>query len=278
MAEKQDERHGLSDLQNNSYNFLELKELRRQAYVDALMATRSGKTIVGYFGADVPELMIHQYGALAAPIMGLDGHVFQFDDENSTLDRYCDVIRSTLVYLQKDKCPLQHAAKAYVIGGSCSLMYEAINKATEKPVFYYSDNDHALAKWLVELLGSDQMTSQMNDISQIFSEISRRLNDLKKANISGYNLWLLNTYISYVLDPVKRIELLDEVTQSCELEPKFQERRSILAVCPAGIGEKIAKVEFNPDYQISPHLQEEYIADYGYEKCFFSAQCRFDYS
>ena len=33
------------------------------------------------------------------------------------------------------------------------------------------------------------------------------------------------------IDPVKRIELLDEVTQSCELEPKFRSDVD-LAVCP----------------------------------------------
>ncbi|HHX37277.1 MAG TPA: hypothetical protein GX717_04770, partial [Clostridiaceae bacterium] len=187
-------------MKQNTIPFEKMPELRRKAYVDALLATRAGKTIIGYFGADVPEYIIHDCGAYAVPVMGLDGYIFSHNEpEEQQVDCVCDVIRSTLTYLKKDKCPLQHASSAYVLGGSCPEMYKAIRAATDKPVYQFMGDERALETWLREILDNPvvkQTTSQ-----NIFREINNRLNRMATQGISGRDLWLTVTYVNYILEP-----------------------------------------------------------------------------
>ncbi|HHX37705.1 MAG TPA: hypothetical protein GX717_06975, partial [Clostridiaceae bacterium] len=68
--------------------------------------------------------------------------------------------------------------------------------------------------------------------------------------------------------------ILEELGDQCNVN---KPRRSIRAVCPAGIGDQIAACEPDEHFVIEAQLAPQEIADYGYHGCFKQAKCRFRY-
>ena len=117
-------------------------DLRREAYVDATLRMQADDNIVGVFGSAyseaqspvIDEALIYGCGLVPAPIVGVDAFIFKHGDYPA-----CDAIKSTMVYLTTQKCPLLYSSKMYVLDGCCPAVETAFRQCTQKTVHIYND-------------------------------------------------------------------------------------------------------------------------------------------
>ena len=89
-------------------------ELRREAYIDATLRMQANDNIIGVFGSAyseaqspvIDEAIIYGCGLVPVPIVGVDAFIFKHGDYPA-----CDAIKSTMVYLTTQKCPLLYSSK-----------------------------------------------------------------------------------------------------------------------------------------------------------------------
>lgn len=55
--------------------FEELEELRREAYVRAVVRASETHDVVGYIGSGIPVGLFHALGLMAIPVHGVDGDI-----------------------------------------------------------------------------------------------------------------------------------------------------------------------------------------------------------
>ena len=67
---------------------------------------------------------------------GLDSHIFSFGEYDG-----CDLVKSTIIYLKTEKCPLLFSAKMYVVEDFCDHFIESLQGETEKPICVYRNED-----------------------------------------------------------------------------------------------------------------------------------------
>ncbi|QQK08300.1 hypothetical protein [Miniphocaeibacter halophilus] len=111
----------------------QLLELRKTAFVDCIMKKMETDNIIGVFGENFDQALLYGYGLIPIPIIGLDSYIFDYGYIEG-----CDPIRSTMVYLETEKCPLLFSSKMYILDGSCPKIEEEFLKRTEKTVYRYS--------------------------------------------------------------------------------------------------------------------------------------------
>ena len=117
-------------------------DLRREAYVDATLRMQADDNIVGVFGSAyseaqspvIDEALIYSCGLVPVPIVGVDAFIFKHGDYPA-----CDAIKSTMVYLTTQKCPLLYSSKMYVLDGCCPAVETAFRQCTQKTVHIYND-------------------------------------------------------------------------------------------------------------------------------------------
>ena len=232
-------------------------DLRREAYVDATLRMQADDNIVGMFGSAysaaqspvIDEALIYGCGLVPVPIVGVDAYIFKHGDYPA-----CDAIKSTMVYLTTQKCPLLYSSKMYVLDGYCPAVEAAFRKCTQKPVHVYEDAEK-LKTVLQQVYGCKYSAVRYQEAQSAFATLNSLLQQLEQSTLSGNDFGVLAFYSRFIFDPKERIAFL---TRACELlssvpnckpsvcSDRSPEKRAPVSIhCPDGIIQKITPAAGN---------------------------------
>lgn len=223
-------------------------DLRREAYVDATLRMQADDNIVGVFGSAyseaqspvIDEALIYGCGLVPVPIVGVDAFIFKHGDYPA-----CDVIKSTMVYLTTQKCPLLYSSKMYVLDGCCPAVETAFRHCTQKLVHIY--NDAATLKTVLQqVYGCEYSATRYQESKSAFLALNRLLQQLEQSALSGNDFGVLAFYSRFIFKLEERIAFLARV---CELFSSAatwehsshspEKREPVSLHCPDGIIQKI---------------------------------------
>ena len=223
-------------------------DLRREAYVDATLRMQADDNIVGVFGSAyseaqspvIDEALIYGCGLVPVPIVGVDAFIFKHGDYPA-----CDAIKSTMVYLTTQKCPLLYSSKMYVLDGCCPAVETAFRQCTQKPVHIYNDAE-TLKTVLQQVYGCEYSAARYQDAKSAFVTLSGLLQQLEQSALSGNDFGVLAFYSRFIFELEERIAFL---TRVCELlssaatgehsSHSLEKRVPVSIHCPDGIIRKI---------------------------------------
>ena len=225
-------------------------DLRRDAYVDATLRMQADDNIVGIFGSAyssaqspiIDEALIYGYELVPVPVAGVDAFIFKHGDYPG-----CDVIKSTMVYLTTQKCPLLYSSKMYVLDGCCSAVEAAFRQCTKKTVHRYQ-SAAALHAVLQEVYGKTYSASRYEQARASFTQLNTVLHHLEHSSLSGNELGAVGFYSRFIFDLDERIAFLTRVHALLAEEDGEQVKNSaashsvrvpVRAYCPDGIIQKI---------------------------------------
>ena len=226
-------------------------DLRREAYVDATLRMQADDNIVGVFGSAyseaqspvIDEALIYGCGLVPVPIVGVDAFIFKHGDYSA-----CDAIKSTMVYLTTQKCPLLYSSKMYVLDGCCPAVETAFRQCTQKTVHIYNDAE-TLKTVLQQVYDCEYSAARYQEAKSAFVTLNTLLHRLEQSPLSGNDFGVLSFYSRFIFELEERIAFL---TRVCELlssaatgEPSTSsshspEKRAPVSIhCPDGIIQKI---------------------------------------
>ena len=223
-------------------------DLRREAYIDATLRMQADDNIVGVFGSAysaaqspvIDEALIYGCGLVPVPIVGVDAFIFKHGDYPA-----CDTIKSTMVYLTTQKCPLLYSSKMYVLDGCCPVVETAFRQCTQKPVHIYKDAV-TLKTVLQQVYGCEYSAARYQEAKSAFLILSGLLQQLEQSVLSGNEFGVLAFYSRFIFELEERIAFL---TRVCELlssaahgEPFAYPPKKRIPVsmhCPDGIIQKM---------------------------------------
>lgn len=223
-------------------------DLRREAYVDATLRMQADDNIVGVFGSAyseaqspvIDEALIYGCGLVPVPIVGVDAFIFKHGDYPA-----CDVIKSTMVYLTTQKCPLLYSSKMYVLDGCCPAVETAFRHCTQKLVHIY--NDAATLKTVLQqVYGCEYSATRYQESKSAFLTLNRLLQQLEQSALSGNDFGVLAFYSRFIFKLEERIAFLARVCElfssaaTWEHSSHSPEKREPVSIhCPDGIIQKI---------------------------------------
>lgn len=223
-------------------------DLRREAYVDATLRMQADDNIVGVFGSAyseaqspvIDEALIYGCGLVPVPIVGVDAFIFKHGDYPA-----CDVIKSTMVYLTTQKCPLLYSSKMYVLDGCCPAVETAFRHCTQKLVHIY--NDAATLKTVLQqVYGCEYSATCYQESKSAFLTLNRLLQQLEQSALSGNDFGVLAFYSRFIFKLEERIAFLARVCKlfssaaTWEHSSHSPEKREPVSIhCPDGIIQKI---------------------------------------
>ena len=225
-----------------------IRDSRREAYVDATLRMQADDNIVGVFGSVyseaqspvIDEALIYGCGLVPVPIVGVDAFIFKHGDYPA-----CDAIKSTMVYLTTQKCPLLYSSKMYVLDGCCPAVETAFRQCTQKPVHIYNDAE-TLKTVLQQVYGREYSASRYQEAKSAFLMLSGLLQQLEQSALSGNDFGVLAFYSRFIFELEERIAFLTRVCEllssaaTCEHSSYSPEKRVPVSIhCPDGIIQKI---------------------------------------
>lgn len=256
-------------------------DLRREAYVDATLRMQADDNIVGMFGSAysaaqspvIDEALIYGCGLVPAPIVGVDAYIFKHGDYPA-----CDAIKSTMVYLTTQKCPLLYSSKMYVLDGCCPAVEAAFRKCTQKPVHVYEDAEK-LKTVLQQVYGCKYSAVRYQEAQSAFATLNSLLQQLEQSTLSGNDFGVLAFYSRFIFKLEERIAFLTRVCELLSSEPHCElstrsarspEKRTPVSIyCPDGIIQKITPAAGN--YFKPVRVQPGSSADIACTGCIYPA-------
>ena len=109
------------------------KDLRRNAYVDAVTLKLSKNNVLGYFAKDIDEAFLMSYGLVCYPIGSTDTEILAYGDYVT-----CDMISATTIYMTTKKCPLIYSSKMFIIEKICKRFNEVFTSNCDRLVYEFS--------------------------------------------------------------------------------------------------------------------------------------------
>ena len=245
-----------------------LIELRRNAYIECTENYLSTGTVAGIFGDSLPEQLFYACGVTPVPLEGVDAHIFKFGKENEGAG-LCDVIKSTLIYLTTQKCPILYSCKMYVLQNTCKRFIDALKANTEKPVYVYN-NEAELVQTLCAVYGTQYDEAKRQGAKADLDYIENVLTKIKYySDASAEECFLLEFYSKYMTDLSMRKAYFASLEQRLPFQKERNAVKEITAVCPRGNYKSICAETPSPFARIS-HTWES--ADYGYAHCIFGCK------
>ena len=259
-------------------------DLRREAYVDATLRMQADDNIVGVFGSAyaearspvIDEALIYGCGLVPVPIVGVDAFIFKYGDYPA-----CDAIKSTMVYLTTQKCPLLYSSKMYVLDGCCSAVETAFRQCTQKPVHVYNDAE-TLKIMLQQVYGCEYSAFRYQEAKAAFATLNRLLQRLEHSALSGNDFGMLAFYSRFIFALAERLAFLTRVYELLSAEPHCkpcsgsthsacspEKRVPVSMHCPDGIIQKITPTAGN--YFKPVRVQPGNSADIACAGCIYSA-------
>ena len=217
-------------------------DLRREAYVDAAIRMQTDDNIVGVFGSAyshaqspiIDEAMMYGCGLVPVPVIGVDAFIFKHGDYPG-----CDAVKSTMVYLTTQKCPLLYSSKMYVLDGCCPAAEAAFRQCTQKPVHVYTDAQTFKAT-LQHVYGREYSAIQYEKAQAAFAALDSVLQRLEHSTLSGNDFGTLAFYSRFIFELDLRIAFLARVCDLVAAASGEPPRIPVSVHCPDGIIHKIA--------------------------------------
>jgi len=222
-------------------------DLRRDAYVDAALRMQANDNIVGVFGSAyaeahspvIDEAVIYACELVPVPIVGVDAFIFQHGDYPA-----CDALKSTMVYLTTQKCPLLYSSKMYVLDGCCPAVEAAFRQCTQKPVHVY-ERAGGLKTVLQHVYGKTYSAARYEQAQTAFVKLNALLQRLEQSGLSGNDVGVLAFYSRFIFELEERVAFL---TRVCALLPEQSggapaARVPVSVRCPDGIIQKLRPVQ-----------------------------------
>ena len=176
----------------------DLEDLRREAYVRAVIRAAESDSVVGYVGRGVPVEIFHAMDLTPYPIYGIDGDILKYSIE----ENLCPLIDATVTYAKTDKCPLIHSSKLIVIGDTCSTMAKELAKV--KDVYVYDDDESLIVK-LREVYDCRDF---QNDVAASIRERLKRVSDFVKSfELPALQSFIIEYFLNF-LDIDERMNFL----------------------------------------------------------------------
>ncbi len=213
-----------------------LVDARRNAYIECTENYLSSNTIVGVFGDEMPLEVFYACGTVPVPMEGVDSHIFKFGKEGEWED-VCDVIKSTLIYLTTQKCPILYSCKMYVMQNTCQKFIEAIKANTEKLVLVYDDEETLIAE-LCKVYGTSYNEIIRQEARADLDYINGILQKTKRTSLlTCEDFFLLEFYSKYMINLKMRREYFEELEKklaSTNVKMQECEMEEVRAFCPRG--------------------------------------------
>lgn len=243
-----------------------LIELRRNAYIECTENYLSTDTVAGIFGDELPEELFYACGVTPVPIEGVDAHIFKFAKENEAAG-FCDVIKSTLIYLITQKCPILYSCKMYVLQNTCTRFIGALKANTEKTVYVYTDEEE-LVRTLCALYGTQYDETLRQNAKADLDYIKNVLTKIKYySDVSAQEFFLLEFYSKYMTDLDKRRKYFERLEENIAFKKERLKVTEVSALCPRGNYKSVCAEIPSPLTRITRVWKG---ADYGYAHCMFA--------
>ena len=191
---------------------MDLDDLRRNAYVKAVIRASESDDVIGFIGTNVPVELFEAAGLMAVPVYGLDREILKYSCESNL----CPLIDATITYAKTDKCPLIHSAKMIVVDDTCALMSEELSRLQGKRIHIYDGDTAGLITALHEVLARGPRELQLEAVREERKRIRTRIEALTNDPTEAF---IVEYYINF-LDLSERMSFLDglqEIYTSSEL-------------------------------------------------------------
>lgn len=185
------------------------KDLRRNAYVDAVTFKMTENNVIGYFAKDIDEAFLMSYGLVPYPIESTDTEILQYGEYNT-----CDMISATTIYMTTKKCPLIYSSKIFLIEDICKKFTEVFSANCDRYIYEYSGDIAGtdIDGIIKSVYGFNFDEKKYKENKKIFSKIDELLETIEKK-IEPYEYNIVKYYIRYVADPQKRVKILEKVLE-----------------------------------------------------------------
>lgn len=222
--------------------FSDLPELRRQAFVDCILRKSEHDDVIGIFGENINEPLLYAYGLYPVPIQGLDRYVFKYGNYEN-----CDLIKSTIIYLRTEKCPLLFSPKMFVVDRFCDRFNNALIEQSEKKVHIYS-NDDLLRNELELFYNREYSEAEHNKAIDMYKKNDELYCLLSSSDLTGKELFEIMFFSRYIINLEERVEFLSEAVERTSFN-NLGEREKIPVACAGGIYSAIECYLFNTRYE-----------------------------
>ncbi|MBQ9419411.1 MAG: 2-hydroxyacyl-CoA dehydratase [Synergistaceae bacterium] len=175
-----------------------LEDLRREAYVRAIIRASESDSVVGYAGRKIPVEIFHAMGLTPYPIYGIDREILSFSTEKNL----CPLIDATVTYAKTDKCPLIHSSKLIVVDDTCPTMTKELTKV--KDVYVYDGDENLISK-LREVYRCDDVQSDV--LMSIQTKLQRISDFIKSLGLPEMQAFTIEYFVKF-LDVDERMKFL----------------------------------------------------------------------
>lgn len=209
-----------------------LENLRREAYVRAVIRKAEFDNVIGYVGENLPVEIFHAANLTPYPVYGIDREILNFSVEKNI----CPLIDATVTYAKTDKCPLIHSSKLIVIGKTCPAMKQALQKLKDKNIYVY-DNEENLISELKKFYSFDKFYGEiLYSIRQKLDEISDYIETLHRQNflITHDEKFTIKYFINF-LDIDERMNFLNELSEKLNEEKSFSRNKFVNLIHRCGL-------------------------------------------
>ena len=201
-----------------------LENLRREAYVRAVIRKAEFDNVVGYVGEDLPVEIFHAANLTPYPVYGIDREILNFSVEKNL----CPLIDATVTYAKTDKCPLIHSSKLIVIGKTCPTMKQALQELKDKNIYVY-DNEKNLISELKKFYSFDKIDGEiLSSIRKKLDEISDYIDTLQRQNflMRQDEKFTVKYFINF-LDINERMNFLNELSEKLKGKYLFSRNKFV---------------------------------------------------
>lgn len=226
------------------------KDLRRNAYVEAVNFKMKGNNVIGYFAKEIDEAFLMSYGLVPYPIESTDTEILSYGEYNT-----CDMISATTIYMTTKKCPLIFSSKIFLIEDICKKFTEFFSASCDRYIYEFTGDIAAaeIDSVIKSVYGFTFDEKKYKENKKIFSKIDGLLESIKEK-IEPHEYNIVKYYLRYVADPEKRVKILEKVLEDNINGINKNKYKCINVACPeiildeinAPICENYKKVELAP--------------------------------
>ena len=206
-----------------------LENLRRKAYVRAVIRATEFNNVVGYAGYKIPVEVFHALNLTPYPIYGIDKDILQFSIEKNL----CPLIDATITYAKTDKCPLIHSSNLIVIDDTCSIMAREILNLKNKNIYLY-DNEKKLIAKIKEVYDAEFNQEILSSVREELHKITVYIQKIKRDfNFTNLQAFIIEYFINF-LDLYERMNFLEDLSKNSELNNfyKIHDFVNLIFNCP----------------------------------------------
>ena len=227
---------------NSLFEYLE--NLRRNAYVKAVMRASESDDVLGFIGSRLPVEIFHALDLYAIPVYGVDGEILKFSREKNL----CPVIDATVTYAKTDKCPLIHSSKLIVVENSCPVMTHEIMKL-DKNIYIY-ESESGLVKKLLQVYHRKPDSEKLRLTREKLLKIHDLMTRIKYySDLTGLQVYILEFYLNF-LGLNERINILQELSEQINFSEREINYIPVRVQSGAGIYRQLDKLFADRNYRI----------------------------